>query len=61
MLKRIARWILTMVDVDVKLDGDTLEVTIELAGVQIAQWTIDLLKTPDEVTRGKHIHWRKHA
>lgn len=42
-----------MVDVDVKLDGDILTISIELAGVELAEWSIDLVKEPEGVTRGK--------
>ena len=41
-----------MVDVDVKLDGDIVTITIELAGVQLVEWSIDLIKEPEGVTRG---------
>lgn len=53
MIKRIAKWILKMVDVDVKLDGDVVTIRIELAGVQLVEWSIDLIKEPEGVTRGK--------
>jgi hypothetical protein len=53
MIKRIAKWILKMVDVDVKLDGDVVTIRIELAGVQLVEWSIDLIKEPQGVTRGK--------
>jgi len=52
MIKRIAKWILQMVDVDVKLDGDIVTISIELAGVQLVEWSIDLIKEPEGVTRG---------
>lgn len=52
MLRKLGRWILTMVDVKVRLDRDILNIEISLAGVVIADWTIDLIKDTPEVKHG---------
>ena len=53
MIRKIAVWILRMVDVDFKLDGDILTVRIYLGGIQLVEWTVDLLKEPEGVSHGK--------
>lgn len=52
MLKRIAKWILTMVDINVKLDEDVLNIEILMAGITLASWTIDLIKDDGGVKHG---------
>lgn len=53
MIKKIARWILTRVDLTVRLDDQILNIKVSMAGTTLIEWTIPLIK--DELTAGvKH-------
>lgn len=41
-----------MVDVSVRLDDDILTIKLFLAGVLLANWSIDLVKEPEGVKHG---------
>jgi len=58
MIKKIAKWILKMVDVDVKLDQDILNIKVYLGGVLLVEWTIDLIKN-NAIVGVAHGTWKK--
>ena len=51
MFKKILVWLLKMVDVDVSLENDILTINLELGGMPVFTWSMDLIKEKSATSR----------
>ena len=59
MFAKILGWLLKLVDLSARLDGDLLTIVIELGSIKVLDLTLDLIKDKNVTTKVRSVNVEK--